>query len=231
MCSSGCLCVRTYAGPIHPAILHDMLSSRSAPTSLLVLSLGVFAAGCGSSEPIAAEEEEEPPPVMREMPGEAEELEEPVEPEVIPSDAAVSMLLDAALAGADTLSYADMIDHLGPPTATERRGVANAFDPAQTDSVYTLTYPSMEALLYEVVADSRSFLVRLRLSDPTYSTPHGFTVGTTTRTEIETEWGDPERTENATWIYPALNEDQDVEVHMTWDNDTLASIAYVFLLW
>ena len=208
-----------------------MPSSRIVPTSLLLLSMGAFAAGCGSSEPATTDDEEAPPPVQREIPADTADPDEAEEPEAAPSAAAVRTVLDAALAGADTLSYADMIDHLGPPTATERRGVANAFDPAQTDSVYTLTYPSMEALLYEVVADSRSFLVRLRLSDPTYSTPHGFTVGTTTRTEIETEWGDPERTENATWIYPALNEDQDVEVHMTWDNDTLASVAYVFLLW
>jgi hypothetical protein len=69
------------------------------------------------------------------------------------------------------------VRRLGPPQRTETRPVPNQYVRGQIDTVRTLVYPGVEALVYDVTNETKSFLVRLSLLSPRYATPEGLRVG------------------------------------------------------
>jgi hypothetical protein len=93
-----------------------------------------------------------------------------------PSDI-VSQLIQRALRVEGSVSHGDLVQRLGSPQRVETRPVPNQYVQGQIDTVRTLVYPGVEALVYDVTGETKSFLVRLSLLSPRYATPEGLRVG------------------------------------------------------
>jgi hypothetical protein len=59
----------------------------------------------------------------------------------------------------------------------EREPIANQYVRGQMDTLHTLVYTGIEALVYDVTNEEKTFLVRLSLSSSQYTTPEGLRVG------------------------------------------------------
>lgn len=112
-----------------------------------------------------------------------------------PSDV-VSQLIQTALRADGSVSYRTLVQRLGTPQRVETRPIANQYVRGQIDTVRTLVYPGVEALVYDVTREAKSFLVRLSLSSPRYTTPEGLRVGIQERQVIE-KIGPPTRRNSA----------------------------------
>jgi hypothetical protein len=75
------------------------------------------------------------------------------------------------------VSYSTLVQQLGRPQRVETETVANQYVEDQTDTLRTLVYGGIEAIVYDVANESKSFLVRLSLSTARYTTPNGLRVG------------------------------------------------------
>jgi len=145
--------------------------SRTAATVLVGLLVGSMGA-CSSSEPartgsgatVSSVEVEDP------------ERPEPTDEAGPPADRVTEVIQDA-LRTDGTLSYNTLLGRLGAPRTTERRTVPNQYVDGQVDTLRTLVYTGLEALVYDVTDDTTSFLVRLSLSSTQYATPEGVRVG------------------------------------------------------
>jgi hypothetical protein len=102
-----------------------------------------------------------------------------------PSDV-VSQLIRRALRADGSVSRRLLVRRLGPPRHVDERPIANQYVQGQVDTVRTLVYRGVKALVYDVTSESKSFLLRLSLSSPRYATPEGLRVGVSEREVIET---------------------------------------------
>ncbi len=102
--------------------------------------------------------------------------EEPAEKVGPPVDV-VSRLIQTALKSDGSLSYESLIQRLGAPQRVETAPVSNQYVEGQIDTLRTLVYAGVEALLYDVQDASKTILVRLSLSSTQYATPEGLRVG------------------------------------------------------
>jgi len=149
----------------------DNVMSRTATTVLAGL-LVISAGACSSSEPARTESGATVPPV---------EVEAPERP--VPTDEAgppadrVTQVIQDALRTDGNLSYNTLLRRLGAPRTTERRTLPNQYVDGQVDTLRTLVYTGLEALVYDVADDTTSFLIRLSLSSTQYATPEGVRVG------------------------------------------------------
>lgn len=109
-----------------------------------------------------------------------------------PPSEAVSRLIEDALRTEGDLSYEELLQRLGPPAETETQTVANKYVENQTDTLRTLIYTGVQALVYDVTDDSKSFLVRLSISSTQYGSPEGIRVGMSTD-RVRDELGPPTR--------------------------------------
>lgn len=152
----------------------------------VVLSLAIGACSSaestrtGSSEPIA------PPSEV-----EVTERLEPTEETGPPVDV-VSRLIEEALQSNGSLSYQSVVERLGPPERVETEPVANQYVEGQIDTLRTLVYTGLQALMYDVTNEPKTLLVRLSLSSTQYMTPEGLHVGLSESQIIE-ELGPPTR--------------------------------------
>lgn len=89
----------------------------------------------------------------------------------------VAQLIQDALQSDGSVSYTDLVRRLGPPLRVQSEAIANAYQPDQTDTLRTLTYSGVEALVYDVSAESKTFLIRFSLLTDRYATPEGLRVG------------------------------------------------------
>lgn len=89
----------------------------------------------------------------------------------------VSQLIEEALQSDGSISYRALVDQLGSPRQVETEPVANQYVPDQTDTLRTLIYQGVEALMYDVTDAPKTFLVRLSLLSARYATPEGLRVG------------------------------------------------------
>ena len=144
------------------------------PSTVLVglLTMSVGLGACSSSEPTRTGVETEPAPVDIE----ATDRPEPTRETGPPADA-VGRVIQEALRTDGNLSYDGLLRRLGPPRTTEAEPVPNRYVRGQVDTLYTLAYTGLEALVYDVTDDTTSFLVRLSLSSTQYATPEGVHVG------------------------------------------------------
>ena len=94
-----------------------------------------------------------------------------------PSSDVVSQLIQKALRAEGSVSHQTLVRRLGTPQRVETRPVANQYVRGQIDTVRTLIYPGVQALVYDVTRQEKSFLVRLSLLSPRYTTPEGLRVG------------------------------------------------------
>lgn len=118
-----------------------------------------------------------------------------------PSDA-VSQLIQTALKSDGSLSYQSLIQRLGTPQRVETEPVANQYVDGQIDTLRTLVYPGVEALVYDVTNEEKTFLVRFSLSSTQYATPEGLRVGLSKQRALD-KLGPPTRgnDENGELIY------------------------------
>jgi hypothetical protein len=145
----------------------------------VVLSLAVGA--CSGAESTRPKADRGPAPSTEAVAAEETDTEENVGP---PSDV-VSQLIQRALQAEGSVSYRMLVRRLGTPQHVDERPIANQYVQGQVDTVRTLVYPGVEALVYDVAREKKSFLVRLSLSSPRYATPEGLRVGLTESRVLE----------------------------------------------
>lgn len=140
----------------------------------VALSLGTGA--CSSAESTRPEPNERPSSSETKTVEPTEPEENPREKTGPPTDV-VSQLIRTALKSDGSLSYESLIRRLGAPQRVEKVPVANQYVDGQIDTLRTLVYPGVEALVYDVTTEQKTFLVRLSLSSTRYTTPEGLSVG------------------------------------------------------
>lgn len=101
---------------------------------------------------------------------------EPTDEAGPPSDA-VSRLIQEALQTNGSISYSALLLRLGTPETIETEPVPNQYVEDQIDTLRTLVYPGLQALVYDVSDEAKTFLVRLSLFSTQYATPEGIRVG------------------------------------------------------
>jgi hypothetical protein len=169
------------------------MSQTLAYVPVWVLSLGLITGACSSAETTQPEagasstrtpagSDVEEPEVRRSTPGP-------------PSDV-VSQLIQTALHTDGSVSYGTLVRRLGAPRRVEAEPIANQYVRGQVDTLRTLVYSGVEALVYDVTGDPKAFLVRLSLSDPRYATPEGLRVGFSEERVVE-KIGPPTRRNDA----------------------------------
>lgn len=159
-----------------------------------ILSLGLMAGACSSAETTQPESGPSSAPVVDEPVVEDTEADRrPVGP---PADV-VSQLIQKALQTGGSVSYRTLVQRLGVPQRVETEPIANQYVRGQIDTLRTLVYPGMEALVYDVTSEAKTFLVRLSLSGDQYATPEGLRVGLTEERVID-KLGPPTRRNSAT---------------------------------
>lgn len=146
-------------------------TSSTVLVGLLTVSVGVGACSASESARTGSEDTE---PASVEV--EVADRPEPTEEMGPPADA-VTQLIQEALRTDGNLSYDVLLQRLGPPRTTETETVPNQYVRGQVDTLYTLGYTGLEALVYDVTDDTTSFLVRLSLFSTQYTTPEGVQVG------------------------------------------------------
>ena len=153
------------------------------PAYVLVwlIALSATMGACSSAESTQPKAEEASP-----TPPEAPAVEraEPTEKAGPPSDV-VSQLIQEALRSDGSVSYRTLVQRLGTPQRVERKPIANQYVQGQVDTLRTLVYTGIEALVYDVTNEAKTFLVRLSLSSSQYTTPEGLRVGLRTADVIE----------------------------------------------
>jgi len=162
---------------------------------LVAMSLGVSACSSAESTRTPTEDVTSPPEAPR------VEAVEPTEESGPPSDA-VSQLIQQALRSDGSISHDALIQRLGGPRRVETEPVANQYVDGQIDTLRTLVYTGMRALMYDVTNDSKTFLVRLSLTSTQYMTPEGVHVGLDAA-QVRDTLGPPTRRNAAKgeWIY------------------------------
>ncbi len=116
---------------------------------------------------------------------------EPTEETGPPADV-VSQLIQEALRSEGNVSYERLVRRLGTPETVETEPVANQYVRGQVDTLRTLVYTGIEALVYDVTDETKTFLVRLSLSSTQYATPEGLHVGLSEQRILD-ELGPPTR--------------------------------------
>lgn len=152
----------------------------------VVVSLAIGACSSAESTRSGSDERISPPSLATPV--------EPAEPteEAGPPVDVVSRLIRKALRSEGSLSYSTLIQELGPPQRIKKEPVANQYVRGQIDTLRTLVYTGIEALLYDVTDDPKILLVRLSLSSTQYSTPEGLRVGLSEARALD-ELGPPTR--------------------------------------
>lgn len=167
-----------------------MLARRAA-----VLGWGMFlivaGGSCSTSDGTRDESQGSAPPdraieVEADLPSPRDRTGPPAE--------AVSTLIRDALQSDGSLSYRVLLGRLGTPQRVETEAVANDYVANQVDTLRTLIYNDVEALIYDVSHRPKSFLVRLTLVGERYATPEGLSVGLSEQ-EVLDKLGIPTRRE------------------------------------
>lgn len=109
-----------------------------------------------------------------------------------PSSENVSRLIEDALELKGNISYDQLLERLGSPKEVETETVSNQYVENQVDTVRTLEYTGLRALVYDVTGEKKTFLIRLSISSTQYATPEGIHVGASENRVIE-ELGPPTR--------------------------------------
>lgn len=140
---------------------------------MLLLTSSVLLSACGTSEQ-AARTSTGPLPYDTLAVEAAERL--PATPATpAPRTAAVAHIIDKALRTDGSIDRSELVQRLGLPLRTTAESVPNQYDTTRTDTVRTLMYRGLQAMLYET--SPRTFLIRLVLTDDRYISPEGLHVG------------------------------------------------------
>jgi len=94
-----------------------------------------------------------------------------------PAPDIVTKIIQEALRTDGSVSYEELVQRLGAPQQVRTDPTRNAYQPDQVDTLHTLTYRGIEALVYDVSRSPKTFLIRLSLTNDRYATPEGLRVG------------------------------------------------------
>lgn len=114
-----------------------------------------------------------------------------------PRAQAVTQLVGDALRRAGNVGRAELIRRLGPPRRVAAKLIHNRYELGRTDTMRTLLYPGLEAVLYEATQPTRTFLIRLVLTSARYRSPEGLHVGML-QTQVLDRIGPPTTRDRAT---------------------------------
>lgn len=119
-----------------------------------------------------------------------------------PAQDVVAQIIRKALRTDGSVSHGELLRELGPPQRVETEARANAYQPDQTDTLRTLVYPGLQALVYDVSGSPKTFLIRLSLLTDRYATPEGLRVGDAGRRAARILGSPTRRNADANeWIY------------------------------
>ena len=179
---------------MHPSqVDHDDIMIRKLVFVLVCqVAVTLVISACSSAESTRSEAE----PIT--APPEASRVEtaEPTREAGPPSDA-VSQLIQRALRSDGSLSYDALVQRLGTPRRVQARPISNQYVEGQVDTLRTLEYTGIEALVYDVTDSQKTFLVRLSISSTQYTTPEGIHIGASEKQVLDT-LGAPTRRNDST---------------------------------
>lgn len=188
--------------------------------ALLVLS------ACTGSE--AVRHTDVPPPPYDTLRVEAaERLPEPAAVPAPPAPAVARLITDA-LRTDGRIDRTALLRRLGPPLRTTVEPVSNLYRTHQTDSVRTITYPGLQAILYETRRPARIFLIRLVLTDSRYASPEGLRVGMLPRQVVAAIGPPTERDRAADELIYAEHNSMPTALILTLHQGRVAAIAWEF---
>lgn len=145
------------------------------------VTLGLAIGACSSAESSQPEPSRGPSPAP-----EATTVERKASVEgTDPSSDLVSQLIRKALQSDGSVSYRTLVNQLGTPRRVEKRPIANQYVRGQIDTLRTLFYQGIEALVYDVTSEEKALLLRFSLSSPKYATPEGVRVGLSKQRAVE----------------------------------------------
>lgn len=174
---------------------------RNATVITLCLSIVLVLAGCSGSSKTQTPSEPTSSPVT---PPESVPSKGPASPDAMeqPPPDAVTRLIQDALRSDGSVSYRELIDRLGDPRSISSEPVPNTYDPKVVDTLRTMAWVGVEALVYDVATESRSFLIRFSVLSAQYETPEGLRVGDS-QSRILDLIGEPtdRDTGNGDWVY------------------------------
>ncbi|PEN11285.1 hypothetical protein CRI94_15965 [Longibacter salinarum] len=173
---------------------------RKATFLFICIAVGLLLAGCSGSSKTKTPDTDSspvtpPPTVSDNGPSSPEAPSEP------PPDA-VTQLIQDALRSDGSVSYRELIDRLGTPRNVNTEPVANTYDPKVVDTLRTMAWSGIEALVYDVANEPRSFLIRFSVMSAQYETPEGLRVGDSTSRILDLIGKPTEQDEvNGEWVY------------------------------
>lgn len=198
---------------------------KLALASLCSVAVVVALSACSSAKPAAQPggDASTPPP----SPPSHAPVVSPVAP-ASPRADVVTRLIEHALQSDGSVSYGQLVERLGAPRRVESRPIANAYHPRQIDTLRTLHYRGVEALVYDVSTGPKSFLIRFSLLTDRYVTPEGLRVGDP-RARVLDRIGPPtERNPQAgEWIYQESDATPTAMI-VTIDGQRIARIDWEF---
>jgi hypothetical protein len=197
---------------------------------LVLLSCVVGAAGlsaCSSAKDVAEPSSpapttsDRPPPPSSSTPSASSSAEAPAQD-------VVAQIIRKALRTDGSVSLGELLRELGPPQRVATEARANAYQPDQTDTLRTLVYPGLRALVYDVSGSPKTFLIRLSLLTKRYATPEGLRVGDTGERALRV-LGSPTRRNSAPdeWIY-SESDSMPTAMILTLRNRTITRIDWEF---
>jgi hypothetical protein len=186
---------------------------------LLIAALGAIACGDGSDEARATSD-------IIEVQSSTTARSETV------SDASAGPGIDLStlLARADQPGdVRAMLEKLLPPSRISKQPIPNTHWPAQIDTIRTLHYPGLEIIVYHVSASRRDIVRTIRVSDDDWATRDGLSVGLS-RAQVRTIKGEPDRLENDKWIYEVGDVLTWTTLHVDFEGDHVASLAWHYYI-
>jgi hypothetical protein len=168
---------------MHPSHVNrdDIMTRKLVFVLICQVAMSLVISACSSAESTRPASE----PVT--APPEASRVEE-AEPtrEAGPPSDAVSQLIQRALRSDGSLSYDALVQRLGVPRRVQTRPISNQYVDGQVDTLRTLFYTGIKALVYDVTDSQKTFLVRFSISSTQYTTPEGIHVGTSEKQVLNT---------------------------------------------
>lgn len=178
---------------MHPfRVEHDDIMTRKLVFVLVCqVAMTLVISACSSAESTRSGPETVASPEVSRV-----ENPEPTREAGPPSDA-VSQLIQRALQSDGSISYDALVQRLGVPRQVRTRPISNQYVEGQVDTLRTLIYTGIEALVYDVTDSPKTFLVRFSISSTQYTTPEGIHVGVSEDRVLDT-LGAPTRRNDST---------------------------------
>lgn len=115
---------------------------------------------------------------------------------------------------------------LPPAEQVDRRAKQNRHDSTQVDTMRTLYYNGLFIRVYDVSSSGQSLIQHMEVTSRDFATEEGITVGTS-RTEVESKMGPPDKKEGTTYVYN-LGTEAPNQLHIPFENDKVSRLSWSF---